>query len=283
MEFNNPSHKVFDHYTQENSIAESRRASVATEAAVLTGIHGNLDFSDVRIINLGTGTEPNIAQFRNQNNFAFLVPGALRMFLFLKRNLTKMATNSERVAGAMRTIAYVSSNGNNLRTKYERFSADNGVCFIKMDKYKKLAQIERLTLEYLDTNAVKRRLSRVAEEIALDYLAKQSAGSAATATDRLAVPAQRTGRPQTPVSQPVPTSPQRSETPSSARQSTDHSEASADNMPSTHSTIEAASTMPRSIEPSPSRMISNRVEPMLQADVTHTCPVLPNRSVNVLA
>jgi hypothetical protein len=121
------------------------------------------------------------------------------------------------------------------KSEYERFSADNRVCFIKMDKYKKLAEIERLTLEYLDTDAIKQRLSRVAEEIARDYLAKHSVGTVTTPTDRLTVPAQGTGRPQTPVSQPVPISPQSSETPSSARQSTDHSEASIDSTPSRHS------------------------------------------------
>ena len=198
------------------------------------------------------------------------------MFLFLKRNLTKMATNSESVAGAMRTIAHVSSTGNSLRIKYERFSADNGVCFIKMDKYKKLAEIEKLTLEYLESDAIQQRLGRVAEEIARDYLAKRSARAVTTAIDLLAVPAERTGRPQTPVSQPVPTSPQGSETPSSARQSTDHSEASAYNTPSRYSNTEAASTTPSSVEPSPSRKISNMVESMLQMGVAHTYPVVPN-------
>jgi len=183
MGFNNPSHEIFDHYTRRNRVAESRRASRVSESAVPTELHGNLNFSEVRFINLGTGTKPNIAEFRSQSNFAFLVPGALRMFLFLKKNLIEMATNSERVAGAMRTIAHVSSSGN-IRTKYERFSADNGVCFIKMDKYKKLAEIERLTLEYLGNDKIQQELSRVAGEIARDYLAKHPAGEVTTATDR---------------------------------------------------------------------------------------------------
>jgi hypothetical protein len=197
------------------------------------------------------------------------------MFLFLKKNLTEMATNSERVAGAMRTIAHVSSSGN-IRTKYERFSADNGVCFIKMDKYKKLAEIERLTLEYLGNDTIKQKLSRVAGEIALDYLAKHSAETVTTATDRLAVP-QRTDRPQTPVSQTIPTWPQSDETPSSTRQSTDHSEASVDNTRSRDSSTKAAmSTASSSVEPSPSRQMSNIVESILQAGVARTGPVLAN-------
>lgn len=273
MEFNNPSLEIFEHYTRRNRVAESRRASVATEAAVHTELHGNLDFSEVRFINLGTGTEPSIAAIRSQSKFTFLVPGALRMVLFLKRNLTKIATNSERVAAAMKTIAHVSTSGN-IRAKYERFSADNGVCFIKMDKYKKVADIERLTLEYLGNDAIQRRLSRVAEEIASDYVEKHPTGAVATATDRLAVPAQRTERPQTPVSQPIPRSPQSSETSSSTRQSTDHSEASADNTPSRHSSTEAASTAPSSVERIPSRKISNMVGSMLQASVAGTGPVL---------
>ena len=238
---------------------------------ILTRFHGNLNFLEVRIINLRTSTEPHIT------------PRALQIFLFLKRNLTKIVTNSERVAESIRIIAYISSTRSNLRTKYERFSANNRVCFIKMDKYKKLAEIERLILAYLDVDTIKQRLSRVAEEMALDYLAKQSARTVTSATDRLAVPAQGAGRPQTPVSQLVPTTPQGSETPSSARQSTDHSEAGADNIPSRHSTIAVASTTPSSVEPSPSLKISNMVESMLQVDVTHTCPVLPSRSVNIVA
>jgi hypothetical protein len=62
MEFNNPTHEIFDHYSKLNLVAESRRPSVATEAAVLTTLHGNLDFSEVRFINLGTGTKPNFAE-----------------------------------------------------------------------------------------------------------------------------------------------------------------------------------------------------------------------------
>jgi hypothetical protein len=272
MEFNNPSHETFDHYTTRHRVEISHRTSAATEAAVLTDIHGNLDFSEVRFINLGTGTEPNIAEFRSQNNFTFLLPGALRIRLFMVRNLIKMATNSERVACYMRALESVSSG--DIRIKYKRFSADNGVCFIKMDEYKKLTEIERLTLEYLGNDAIQRDLSRLADEVARDYLAKHSAGAVTTATDRLVVPAQRTGRPQTPVSQAIPTSPQSLETPSSTRQSTDHSEGSADNTPSRHSSTEATSTAASSVEPSPSRQIPNMVESMLQAGVARTGPVL---------
>jgi hypothetical protein len=275
MEFNNPSHEIFDHYTRRNRVAESRRASVATEAAVITELHGNLDFSEVRFVNLGTGTEPSIAAIRSQSKFTFLIPGALRMVLFLKRNLTKIATNAERVAAAMKTIAHVSTSGN-IRAKYERFSADNGVCFIKMDKYKKLAEIKRLTLEYLGSEAVQRRLSRVAEEIASDYIEKHPTGAVATTTGRLAVPSPRMERPQTPVSQPIPISPQISETPSSTGQSTNHSGDSADNTPSKHSSTRAASTAPSSVEPSPSGKISNIAGSMLQADKAETDPMLPS-------
>ncbi len=167
-----------------------------------------------------------------------------------------MATNAERVADAMKTIAHVSSTGN-IRIKYERFSADNGVCFIKMDKYKKLREIEKLTSEYLKSDAVQQKLSRVAEEIAREYLEKQSAGAVRVATDTLAVPLQTTGRPQTPVSQP--TSPPRTASQPSTTESTDHSDGSADNTPSQLSFKGSTSTAPSSLSANPSRQVSDVV------------------------
>ena len=243
MEFNNPTLEIFNHYTTGNRVAESRRTSVATEAAVQNALHGNLDFSNIRFINLGTGTEPILADYRNQkNNWAFLVPGAFRMLLFLKRNLTKMATNSERVAGAMKTIARVSRNGN-ICTKYERFSADNGVCFIKMDKHKKLADIECLTLEYLQSEVIKKRLDRVAKEIAEDYLANSPTEAMRNATDRLAVP-DHSRRPSTPESRLIFTSCLSTEAPlSTKRRSPEQSDGSMENTPIRHSTSTAPSSL----------------------------------------
>ena len=248
MEFNNPSHKIFDHYTELSRAEESRRSSVATEAAVVGARHGNLDFSEVRFVNLGTGTEPkDLEVLRNQWNFAFLVPGTLRMLLFLKRNLTKMATNSERVAQAMRTLAHV-ADGGKFNVKYKRFSADNGVCFIKLDKYKKLGEIESLTMKYLERPRIEMELRRLAHEIASDYLEKNSPRGRRAATNQLTVPGASTGRPQTPINQspplslqtspcqPTELSPQSPETQPSSGLSTDRSDGSTGNNSSTEGT-----------------------------------------------
>ena len=90
------------------------------------------------------------------------------MLIFLKKTLTDIAVEAEVQAGTMRSLIYASS-GN---VKYERFSADNGVCYIKMDKYKELELIKILTTNYLDNKTVQDTLKKVGEEIATDYLLK---------------------------------------------------------------------------------------------------------------
>ena len=69
----------------------------------------------------------------------------------------------------MNTVARVSS-GNVI---YERFSADTGVCYIKMDNYKETRLIEGLTSKYLKNPEVQARLKKVGEEIATGYLLKR--------------------------------------------------------------------------------------------------------------
>ena len=72
----------------------------------------------------------------------------------------------------METIAWVSGDSSPFRVKYERFSGDTGVCFIKMDKYKKVQSIEDLTRDYLKDSEFKSKLERVATEIVEEYLQK---------------------------------------------------------------------------------------------------------------
>ena len=80
----------------------------------------------------------------------------------------KIAINSEKVAKAISTLASSTTNA----VYYERFSADNGVCSIGLDKYKELKHIEDLTLQYLGTDVIQDRLRKVGAEIARDHLSR---------------------------------------------------------------------------------------------------------------
>ena len=130
--------------------------------------HNDLDFSRVRIVNIGTGTKSEELVPRQRDRLAAFVPPFIRMSLFLKRTLTEFAVEAEKTAGTMRVIARGSSGD----MTYERFSADTGICYIKMDRYKELEQISDLTRKYLENTAIQARLVQVGEDIASDYLLK---------------------------------------------------------------------------------------------------------------
>lgn len=168
MEFNNPSHAIYSHYRRSNSVANSGRISSIPTAASITDRHQGLDFSRVRIVNLGTGTKSKELPPRQRDRLANLVPGFIRMSLFLKRTLTEFAVNAEIMADVMASLVDAST-GN---VKYERFSADNGVCYIKMDKYKELSHIEKLTSAYVKKEVIQARLKQLGEDIAKEYLSK---------------------------------------------------------------------------------------------------------------
>jgi hypothetical protein len=191
IEFNNPSLVIFDHYSASKRVAESRGTSVIIQdAASPLAQHGKLDFSIVRIVNLGTGTRPDLARAHRSGVLTNLVPPTIRYVAFLKKTLTESAVNSERTASQMRTIARVSADGS-LAIKYERFSADNGVCYIELDKFKELDKIKSLTQAYLETPTIQRALERLGAEMATDYLGKHRVGNDAVAPDRLVVPDRR--------------------------------------------------------------------------------------------
>lgn len=175
IEFNNPSWAIYYHYSEMIRVAGSQRTSIASNAELFVGSsgasHGNLDFSRIRIINLGTGTEPAISRTPEPGFFAKLLPAPLRMAAFLKKTLTKTATTSERVAGHMRTLAHVSGASSQMaQIKYERFSEDSGICYIELDKYEQLEEIKAKTRTYLRTTRIQKQLKKVAAEIAKDYL-----------------------------------------------------------------------------------------------------------------
>jgi hypothetical protein len=178
IEFNNPSYAIYYHYSEMVRVGGSQRTSIASNAELFVGSsgasHGDLDFSRIRIINLGTGTEPTVSQISAPGFFAKLLPAPLRMAAFLKRTLTKTATTSERVAGHMRTLARVSElseeSSQMAHIKYERFSENSGICYIELDKYEELDEIKAKTRAYLRAPRTRKQLKRVAAEIARDHL-----------------------------------------------------------------------------------------------------------------
>lgn len=186
MEYNNPSFAIFSHYAEPIFAESSHRTSFSNLSASTAG-HSSFDFSKVRIVNIGTGTRSKDVHPRRRDALARLVPTPIRMGIFLKTTLTQFAVESEKTANQMRSLAQVS--GEVLGLKWERFSPTNRICHIKLDKYKQLTQIEVLTREYLDTEDTQRKLRRVGEEIAREYLARQHRGPSQAATSpTLAVP-----------------------------------------------------------------------------------------------
>lgn len=164
LQFNNPSHVIFDHYSQPIHVAESKRAS-PTETVLHIPNHGDLDFKQVRIVNLGTGTKAR-ASSGILSFLAKIVPGA-RMVSNVLAILNQIAVDSEDVVRVMRRLASIKDGTPNVT--YERFNA-NGVGNIKMDKYKELEKIKTLTQSYLTSPEIQAELSRVAKEIAIDFL-----------------------------------------------------------------------------------------------------------------
>jgi hypothetical protein len=149
------------------------------------------------------------------------------MTLFLKRTLTEFAVNSENIADHMRSIAYVStSSSGSVNVAYERFSADNGVCYIKMDKYRELDRIQTLTSQYLEKPEIQARIKEVGEEIGREYVQKHYPGRAAAPTlpDILHVPDPDAAFPQLAPSQ-MPENPEHStEAPASTNSSSERIE-----------------------------------------------------------
>ena len=168
MEHNNPSYAIHYHYTEAVRARAARRSSTSNDLNdTAAAIHGTLDFTKVRFVNLGTGTKADSLPERRRDVLVSFLPGFIRMGVFLKRTLTEIAVNSEQTAKMMGQLAYVSKGD----LCYERFSADNGVCWIKLDEHLELDKIASLTQQYIALQT--RDLDRVAREIATDYIKQQ--------------------------------------------------------------------------------------------------------------
>jgi patatin-like phospholipase/acyl hydrolase len=130
LHFNNPSHAIFQHYAQPILVEESRRES-ATEHVPQIISHGTLDFSEVCIVNLGTGTKAGASAGRLSLVGKFVPQNAT-----LLTAMKDIVVDSEKDVEAMKTLARF-----NCGLKYERFNANNGVGDIGIDRYKELREI----------------------------------------------------------------------------------------------------------------------------------------------
>jgi hypothetical protein len=180
MKYNNPSRALYSHLDQARRVEVSKRAYTSPHTAASGSRHGDLDFSYVRYVNLGTGTQTSASPKRRREAFAKFVPGVIRMAIFLKETLQEIAVESETVAGDMAEFEHLTKGD----IKYIRFSAGNGVCWIKLDKYRELSKIEELTQEYIRDQKTQNDLAKVAFEIARDYYTRHLAEAGQSATSQ---------------------------------------------------------------------------------------------------
>jgi hypothetical protein len=193
IDYNNPSFATFDHYTEAIRVKGSwKRVSVGGTAGVRRS-HGNMDFSKLRIINIGTGSKGEQVRPRRRDILASLIPTQIRMGLFLKTTLTELAVGSEKTAEMMETLASFLTG--EIRLVYERFSANNELVWIKLDKYKQLDEITRRTEEYLEDKVVQSKLNKVSKEIADEYIHRIRNANTPAAAPRGDVPTSTTGPP----------------------------------------------------------------------------------------
>ena len=163
---NNPSFAIYYHYTRSQRKKSTGLRTTCTTTAPRFSPHGDLNFSQARFTNIGTGAKAEDIDPGKRGWLASLVPAIISKGVFLKQTLIDIAVNSEEKAEFMREFQYLNPN-----FKYERFDANNGVSNIKLDDYGALDKIEERTMQYLDEQTTKDMLEEVGKAIAQDYLA----------------------------------------------------------------------------------------------------------------
>ncbi|KAI9740296.1 MAG: hypothetical protein M1834_004874 [Cirrosporium novae-zelandiae] len=167
VEYNNPSFALFQHYRSSlpPDVKQNRRETHTSD----------LNFQRIRMVNLGTGNEPQ----RDEQMLAITsrsIVKRLRLFRSIRdavvngKDAIKIATTSQTQAEFMETLSQ--ANESNGDIKYYRLSDNTGVCYIKLDDYKKLDDIQNSTLQYLNNHDTVDRLERIANEITESHINK---------------------------------------------------------------------------------------------------------------
>ena len=177
MQHNNPSMAIEAHY-RERFRVENIKPLTPTQS--LEAHHNALDLRRVRYVNIGTGSKTPGMQDRQRNRFGNFVPSIIRNMVALTNTLKDIAVETERTACIMRLLAATSSNGD---IEYNRFSAGNGVCFVKLDRYKELDKIQNSTEAYLREPNTQESLQKVAVVIATEYIQSCYADAMAAIAD----------------------------------------------------------------------------------------------------
>ena len=180
--FNNPSFAVHDHYRVAQCIqgvlqaqnfhrvpwktARGFQEGVQATQGVTYG--GKLNYDSVRYVNLGTGTDIEIADAEPRSAVHARGPTIFKAGGQIFGALKNEALSSEQTAATMESIA-ITSHGD---IKWLRFSADTGISSIEIDKYQQIQKMEMKTKEYLQTDKVKSSMRQVAKEIAEEYITK---------------------------------------------------------------------------------------------------------------
>ena len=163
---NNPSFAIYFHYSANQRKKSAKPTAASADSAPPFSSYGDLDFSYVRFINIGTGAKVDEVEPRKRAWLANLIPSFIRKGVFLKQTLTEIAVGSDCKIEMMREFQGMTLN----KFMYERFDANHGVSNIKLDDYNALGDIRQKTEQYLDEQEIKDLLEEVGSAIATDYL-----------------------------------------------------------------------------------------------------------------
>ena len=153
---NNPSFDIYTHYKTVQSYDVSPR----------------VDMNKILIINIGTGVDrrrikqsdeqqrPQSSQTQIKRHRQSLT-GVANLF----RQMKYHTTNAQAPFYILKAI----SRANEGMLDVHRFTADTGLHKIKLDKYRELKEIERLTNEYVDRPDIDKELIEVAKKLALGW------------------------------------------------------------------------------------------------------------------